>query len=187
LTSKLLVGLGNPGQSYEKTRHNAGFMVIAELLFRYPKVAVEVNSHVFLWEIDLSSQCRVLVAAPQNFMNRSGVVVSYLIEKYGVNLSNLLIIYDDFHLPLGQIRFRREGSSGGHNGIKSVIESLDANQIPRLKVGIGNGHSVTAVDFVLGEFEESESDVLAKAIKISADACAFFVSNNILRAMDTFN
>lgn len=162
---RLLVGLGNPGKKYEKTRHNVGFMVVEEFLrrLRVQDYSEECLSHLYRVRVDGKE---VLVAKPQTYMNNSGLAVVNLLEEYHINPEEMLVVYDDLDLPLGRLRLRTEGSSGGHHGMESIIRETKTEKFPRLRVGIGRPRDRNrVVDYVLSPFSEEEEVLLAKVLK----------------------
>jgi len=183
---RMLVGLGNPGERYAETRHNLGFMVIAELARRY---RVEPRRE----------ECRSLLAAhgslflvqPQTFMNRSGYAVRCLRERHGLEPSDFLIIYDEIHLPLGKLRLRPQGSPAGHRGLESVLESLGTDQVPRLRLGVASQAEPRPgdeqVEFVLSPFAVAERETVAAMISRAADACEVWSREGAEVAMRRFN
>jgi PTH1 family peptidyl-tRNA hydrolase len=186
----LLIGLGNPGSKYDGTRHNAGFEVADEFCARLAgnvTAPEEYCEAVCRAAFCGSSRKAVLVAKPLTYMNLSGDAVGALVRKYGLGADRCLIIVDDFQLPLGKLRFRKDGSPGGHNGLKSVSSAIGAGYL-RLRVGIGPlppGASV--IDFVLGVFDEGERGEVGRAVKEAAEAAAFMVDNGIDAAMNKYN
>ncbi len=153
---KLFVGLGNPGQKYENTRHNLGFIVLDEIV-----ASKHLNFKIWNDTADISfyeeSGLRVWFLKPVVFMNLSGVVVSSFTEYYKINPEEIFVFYDDFLIPLGRYRIRMSGSSGGHNGMSSIIESLHSDDFPRMKLGIGPLPKVIpAADFVLSKFVQED-------------------------------
>ncbi len=162
---KLVIGLGNPGEEYENTRHNIGFMVIDKIVksFRNLKREEECLSHVFKARI-LGKQ--VLFAKPQTFMNNSGIAVLNLMEEYGINPEEILVIYDDLDLPFGVTRLRLSGSSGGHRGVESIIKEIKTQNFPRLKIGIGRPKDKRdVVNYVLSPFNKEEEPLLGKILE----------------------
>ncbi len=162
----LLVGLGNPGSKYERTRHNIGFRVMEVLSEKYQgswdfekKLEAEC-SHIFI------DTTRVILIKPQNFMNVSGSAVKKALKWLGITKENMIIVYDDKDMEFGKIRFRESGSSGGHNGIKSIIEYVGSEMFDRLKIGVANEHiqKQDTADFVLGKFTKEEEDQLSGII-----------------------
>ncbi|RMH80902.1 MAG: aminoacyl-tRNA hydrolase [Acidobacteria bacterium] len=162
---RLVVGLGNPGKKYERTRHNVGFMVVDELLKKL-KVRVyteEGLSH--LYKVNLYGR-DVLFSKPQTYMNNSGLAVLNLLEEYKIEPEEMLVVYDDLDLPLSKLRLRLEGSSGGHHGIESIIKEIRTQRFPRLKVGIGRPRDKNkVVEYVLSPFEKEEEETLARVLE----------------------
>ncbi|MGI5854040.1 MAG: aminoacyl-tRNA hydrolase [Bacillota bacterium] len=181
----LLVGLGNPGTKYEYTRHNIGFQVI-ELLAR--RAGIRVNRREMQALVGQGVLCGrdVILVKPQTYMNASGEAVGPLARRYDIALDSLLVIVDDMDLPLGRIRFRGSGSSGGHNGLKSLIAHLGSEDFPRLRVGIGR--PVTgAINYVTSVFSKEEMPLWAQTVQTAADAVECFIAEGILAAMNRFN
>ncbi|WP_333784162.1 aminoacyl-tRNA hydrolase [Thermocrinis sp.] len=157
---KLVVGLGNPGKKYERTRHNVGFMVVDELLkkLRVKEYTQECLSHVYKVKV-LNRE--VLVAKPQTYMNNSGLAVLNLLEEYELSPKDMMVVYDDLDLPLGRIRLRLEGSSGGHHGVESIIKEIKSENFARLRIGIGRPKNKDkVVEYVLSPFEPEEEQIL---------------------------
>lgn len=162
---KLIAGLGNPGVKYSNTRHNMGFMVLDEILSQKSLKLSEKFKSFFVKDGDL------LFCLPLTYMNLSGQAVIQVMNFFKLDIKDILIVYDDISLPLGTLRFRQEGSDGGHNGIKSIIKETGSSSFARLKVGIGPQPSgVPSERFVLGEFEKSEKEPLQNVVKIAARA-----------------
>lgn len=183
----LIVGLGNPGEKYERTRHNCGFWVVDELARRSGREVrtPECQSHSTKANI---RGIETLLVKPQTFMNLSGVAVKALMKKHDIKADDILIISDDVALPVGKIRVRREGSAGGQNGLKSIIKEIGTSQFARLRVGIAPDHPISNLsDFVLGEFSKSEHVVLNEAIIVAADAVEVLLQNGIAEAMSKYN
>ena len=164
---KIVVGLGNPGSTYEGTRHNIGFRVI-DRLARQHNIALDQHRCAALIGLGKSHEEPLLLAKPQTFMNRSGVAVAALLEEYGVTAADLVVIYDDLDLPLGRIRIRTQGNAGGHRGVSSIIEHLGGVPFNRIRVGIGRPPEGTAViDYVLAPFGAAEMAELSTVIERS--------------------
>ena len=182
---RLVAGLGNPGREYEGTRHNAGFLVIDRLAVRLGLDLKFSAAWQTLWGRS-SDGCIFL--KPMTFMNASGRAVRACAGFYKVDAAATLIVYDDLALPLGQLRLRKNGSSGGQNGMESVIEHLGTSGIPRLRVGIGAaGRERSMVDHVLGTFTKSEQEALDGAIDRAADAVEHAHRHGVEAAMNLFN
>jgi len=161
---KLLVGLGNPGKKYEKTRHNVGFMVIDEIL-RKVKPREEREECLSLVCSAKIGGKDIRLAKPQTYMNNSGLAVVNLLEEYKLSPEEMLVIYDDLDLPLGRMRLRLEGSSGGHHGIESIVKEIKTEKFPRLKIGIGRPKDKNkVVEYVLSPFEKEEEPLLHQVL-----------------------
>jgi len=182
---KVIVGLGNPGREYERTRHNIGFMVLDQL-------ATESG---LAWEDKFLSRAttwrrkgdRLVLLKPQTWMNLSGRAVQRAVGFYKVPLEDLLVIYDDLDLPVGQLRLRFKGGDGGHRGIRSIIELLGTSDFLRLRIGIGHPERGDGTSHVLGRFARDEEVDVDEAIKGAADAVAIWLDDGFLKAMNRFN
>ncbi|MCE8159043.1 MAG: aminoacyl-tRNA hydrolase [Candidatus Moeniiplasma glomeromycotorum] len=152
---KLIVGLGNPGKEYENTRHNLGFWVIDSLA---QKLAVSLKQKKFNGLYYQNSE--YILLQPQTYMNNSGECVLAFMNYFQIPLANLLVVYDEVALPLGSFRYRSQGSAGGHNGVKNLIEKLGSKNFKRLRVGIGYEPSFTLQEWVLGKFRGSEKEAI---------------------------
>jgi len=183
---KLIVGLGNPGRKYARTRHNVGFQVIKILAGEHEFESPE-NQCQSLTSRGTISQQEVILAQPLTYMNRSGRAVSCLIRRYELKGEDLLVIYDDLNLEPGQLRLRRSGSSGGHNGMKSIIDRLGSDDFPRLRIGIGSPPGISASAYVLETFSPEEKEVIEPALKEAARAVEIYLSEGITEAMNQFN
>jgi len=185
---KLIVGLGNPGPEYRDTRHNVGFKVIDALAERWRAQdqwrekfeALHIKTNV--------GDEAVILAKPLTFMNLSGQAVAGLSGFYKIAPADILIVTDDVAIPLGRLRARREGGAGGHNGLKSIIQSLATQAFPRMRVGVGRGDSRRDLaDHVLGRFEADEHGTVSAALLRAAEASEVFLSDGIERVMNVFN
>ena len=185
---KLVVGLGNPGPEYRDTRHNVGFWVIDEIARRWG-VSDSGRERFAAWNVRATRGGEsVLLAKPLTFMNNSGFVVSRLSQYFQIEPPDLLVVIDEAALPLGRLRARREGSAGGHNGLKSIIEQLGGQAFPRLRVGVGRGDNRRDLaDHVLSRFEPDERATIEAATLRAADAVEMFVADGIEGVMNTFN
>lgn len=184
---KLILGLGNPGDRYRATRHNLGFRVVEEVARRRGRRldGEECNARI-------GGDAEVLLAAPQTYMNRSGNAARCLVERHGYEPPQLLVVFDDVHLALGQLRLRRGGSPGGHRGMESVLESLGTGQVPRLRLGVAPGEEAEVsgeelVDFVLQPFATDERESVEEMVDRAADACEHWLAHGIEAAMNRFN
>ena len=184
----LIVGLGNPGEQYEWTRHNAGFMVVDELARRAGQMLRVKECQALTARVTLANQTALLVK-PQTFMNLSGVAVTQLQAKYEQReAERVLVITDDFALPFGKLRIRPEGSAGGHNGLKSLIAKLNTPKFPRVRLGIAPEHPLkNAADFVLAEFSRAERELLKDMVERAADAVEAVLADGVTDAMNRFN
>ena len=182
-----IVGLGNPGASYEKTRHNLGFMLVDELA-RDAQSQVKRDECRSLVGRAVIESSTVELAKPQTFMNLSGEAVSCLIKKDGRSIERLIVISDDLALPLGSIRLRPKGTHGGHNGLRSIIDCLGTNEFIRLRIGIMPEHPIAnAKSFVLENFGKSEQETVEKVLKNSAEAAKTVIKDGIDAAMAKWN
>lgn len=184
---KAIVGLGNPGRDYARTRHNLGFLVVDALVerARISLDQVECNALVGRGEV---AGVAVLLAKPRTFMNRSGDAVACLVSTYALEPADVLVVVDDLALPLGTIRLRRRGRAGGHNGLKSIIAALGTTDFPRLRLGIKPECPIEdTVAFVLSEFEEHERPVVEAMIARAVEAITVFLREGVDAAMSRFN
>ena len=192
--SKLIIGLGNPGLRYEKTKHNIGFRVIDTLYDKLQttndtdnsttkRVTSVCNSLVIQTELHGSP---IVLAKPMTYMNNSGSAVAALINRYDILLEDLCIIYDDVHLDVGMIRIRRKGSDGGQKGMQSIIHHLGTYEFPRLRIGIGEPVG-DITNYVLSEFSKSEEIEIQRTIERAVDAVDTILQEGILTAMNRFN
>ncbi|HEV8238194.1 MAG TPA: aminoacyl-tRNA hydrolase [Thermoanaerobaculia bacterium] len=185
-STRLIVGLGNPGAEYRDTRHNVGFRVVEEMARRagVRLRAGECNSLV-------GESDDVLLAQPQTFMNRSGYAVRCLVERRELASSSILVVLDDIALPLGRLRLRPSGSPGGHRGLESILESLQTDALPRLRLGVREEEEPIVgealVDYVLGPFSPAARERVDEMIARAADACECWLAAGIDRAMALFN
>jgi PTH1 family peptidyl-tRNA hydrolase len=183
----VIAGLGNPGQRYEPTRHNAGYLVadrLAERLGARPQAAP--RPELVLQRAVLAGRVVYLVK-PVTFMNCSGVAVRQVTERLGVGPGELLVICDCLDLPLGRIRLRQGGSSGGHRGVESVIRELGTDQFPRLRVGIGRPGSGSGMDYVLGTWAAAELPVVGQSVSVAAEAALVLLTEGLPAAMNRYN
>ena len=184
----LIVGLGNPGAQYEWTRHNCGFTVIDELARRAVR-EVRTRECQALTARARIGEVEALLAKPQTFMNLSGAAVKALVDKHGIeSAASVLIVSDEIALPFGRLRVRREGSAGGHNGLKSIIAELGTQNFPRLRLGIGPDHPIADTStFVLAEFPRRDREALAEMVTRAADAVEVILTTGIAEAMAKYN
>ena len=183
---KIIVGLGNPGKEYKNTRHNIGYMVLEEMASRYPIEKQDSKFDAVIGQIRVKGE-KVLLVKPLTYMNLSGKAVQPLMHWHKLGLEDLMVIYDDMDLPLGTIRMRAAGGSGGHNGIKSIIERLADSEFARTRIGIGRPADREAVDWVLGNFNSDEKKQMEQTIKQAADAVERWITGGIMEAMNAYN
>jgi len=184
----MIVGLGNPGKEYTHTRHNVGFRV-TDLLAQRLKIKIDRLKMKALTRFADVGGCRVLLVQPQTYMNLSGAAVSALASYYKIKPERILVIFDDISLPVGRIRIRRDGSAGGHNGIKSIIQSLGTDQFPRIKVGVGaKPHpDYDLADWVLSKFSAQEEKALEPALENAAAAAIVVLEQGLDKAASAYN
>jgi len=184
---KLVVGLGNPGRNYAATRHNVGFGVVQMLAQRHGVGRARTKFHGETVEASLDGQ-RALLLCPWTYMNRSGLSVREARNFYKMDLSDVLVICDDFNLPLGKLRCRPKGSSGGQKGLQDIVRALGTDQVPRLRLGVGippEGWEVTG--YVLSAFATDELPLVRQALTRAADAVAVWAREGIEACMNQYN
>ncbi len=184
---RIVVGLGNPGEEYTATRHNVGFEVVDRLAARHGatlrtdrRLAARVAPARVAGE-------ETLLVEPLSYMNLNGPVVARIVREREVPIEGLLVVADDYHLPLGELRMRRQGTAGGHNGLKSLIGALGTQEFTRLRIGIGEAPPGGAVDFVLTRFRRSEKPVIEGALDRAADCVEEWCRAGADAAMNKFN
>lgn len=183
----LVVGLGNPGQKYKRTRHNIGFMVLNQMAERFDRAFVKHKRHYKYCVISNFSREFVLIK-PTTYMNRSGLAVSEALHFFNIKNPQLLVMHDDLNLPFDKLRLRAKGSDGGHKGLASIIYHLQTQEIPRLRIGVGAQFDrEQMVEFVLSPFYQEEQKSLPALIERASDATLCFLENGIERAMNDYN
>jgi peptidyl-tRNA hydrolase, PTH1 family len=180
---KLIAGLGNPGAKYENTRHNLGFLAIDRLLRNSPALSERIAHSALLFETEKYGK----LCKPLCYMNRSGGPIAAICADFEIQPEEVLIIYDDFALELGLIRVRARGTSGGHNGLQSVIEKLQTTHVPRIRLGIKTPQMDSWIDYVLTEFKKSENPVVSEMIDLCSDVVEVILEKGINAAMNQFN
>ncbi len=183
---KLIVGLGNPGARFARNRHNAGFLIADRFALAHDLVFARKRFNAALAEGTVSGE-RVMVAKPQTFMNASGEAVGKLFAFFKIAPLDLIVVYDDLDLPLGKLRLRANGSSGGHHGMESIIERIGTSDFPRLRIGIGRPNPNADIDHVLSDFEPEERGVMDETFARAADALDVWLADGIEKAMNRFN
>lgn len=183
----VIMGLGNPGPKYSGTRHNAGFW-FADCIAKLLNIEVERrHKSVRIGEGTLGDS-RVVIAKPRTYMNKSGQAAEYLLDRYSINAQKLLVAYDDIHLPPGKIRLRASGSAGGHNGMRSVISSMNTQDFPRIRIGVGSQEpGDDQIGYVLGEPSSQEMLQIDAAIEQGIKAVARILDEGIDASMSEFN
>ncbi len=184
----LVVGLGNPGDKYENTRHNAGFMAIDQLADRGDFPVQRLKFHALTHQATISGQ-GVLVMKPTTYMNLSGDAVAEAAAFYKVSEEHILVLCDDVSLPLGKLRIRTSGSAGGHNGLKSIIQRLGTDKFPRVKIGVGGKPhpDYDMADWVLGKFVGPDKTAIDEATLRAAQAVECYLKDGPQKAMNQFN
>lgn len=184
----IIAGLGNPGVSYEQTRHNAGFLALDAIEKKYTPTSPEHKFNAVCRRAVIGGKSCLLMR-PQTFMNKSGEAVSDAMDFYDIPPENIIVIYDDISLDVGTMRIRRKGSAGGHNGIKSIIELCGSQDFPRIKIGIGGKPhpDYDLADWVLSRFSEEDMKTLAEVFEKSAEALELIVRGETGEAMNRFN
>jgi peptidyl-tRNA hydrolase, PTH1 family len=183
---KLIVGLGNPGPEYERTRHNVGWQIIDAFA---KKFRIELSRHEksALTGTGRVAGGSVMVAKPLTYMNLSGDSVRLLVNAYLESTQELIVVYDDIDLPLARLRIRPNGSAGTHNGMRSIISELQSENFPRLRIGIGSAGEGKLRDYVLDEFSAEEQPAIDQAIGKAVDALVLFCRDDLKRAMNQYN
>jgi peptidyl-tRNA hydrolase, PTH1 family len=179
----LVAGLGNPGPEYAQTRHNIGFAVVDALALAWGVTAENSKKWGALW----AKSDRGILVKPLAFMNRSGEPLAAVADFYKIAPAEMLIVLDDFALPLGRLRLRPDGGPGGHNGLESIIVQFGTEEIPRLRIGIGAAPNEGAIDHVLGRFFEEEKSLVEASIARAVEAVNCAIDKGVVSAMNTFN
>ena len=183
----LIAGLGNPTREYEKTRHNVGFSVIDVLADKY-NIDVSDRKHKALCGKGVIEGEKVLLLKPQTFMNLSGESIREAVDYYKIDPEDIIVIYDDISLDVGQIRIRKKGSAGGHNGLKNIIKMLGHDTFTRVRMGVGEKpKNYDLADYVLGHFPVEERKVMDDATKTAAEAIRMILTESADAAMNHFN
>ena len=180
---RLVVGLGNPGAEYNRTRHNVGFEVVDALASEWGLTW----QHSKAWQALWAKNEKVILVKPASYMNRSGEPLAAVANFYKIEPPQILVVLDDMALELGRLRLRLEGGTGGHNGLESIILQFGTEEIPRLRIGIGAAPTEGATDYVLGRFFEEEQPLVEKTLSRAADAVKWAIDKGVLSAMNLFN
>ena len=183
----LIAGLGNPTREYDKTRHNVGFSVIDVLADKY-NIDVSDRKHKALCGKGIIEGEKVLLLKPQTFMNLSGESIREAVDYYKIDPEEIIVIYDDISLDVGQLRIRKKGSAGGHNGIKSIISHLGHDAFLRIKIGVGEKpRGYDLADYVLGHFEGEDKEKMEEAYEKAVQAVRMALHGDVCEAMNQFN
>ncbi len=186
----VIIGLGNPGSEYDGTRHNIGFSVV-NALSAIHKIKFREGRGDFLYASGWQQGEQFLLVKPMTYMNNSGIAVKEIVEQHGVSIKDLLVVVDDFQLPLGSLRIRLTGSDGGHNGLASIIYLLESDTFPRLRCGIRSDampkDKNKLRNFVLAQFDTSETEQVKKMIQNASDAVLTVMRQGLRQAMNEFN
>ena len=182
----VIAGLGNPGRQYEKTRHNMGFLVVDEFAEAHGIDVRRIKHKALIGEGRIAGE-KILLVKPQTYMNLSGESLREVMAYYDVPMENLIVVYDDMDLETGTLRIRKKGSSGSHNGMKSVIYQLQSDEFPRIRIGIGSTSGDEWKDYVTGQVTEKEAGILAETIRNAAAALECILTDGIDIAMNRFN
>ena len=183
---KLIIGLGNVGAKYTFTRHNVGFMLVDKIAMDNSATFKE-NSKLKSLIAKFTADEEIMLVKPTTYMNLSGEAMRAVIDYYKISPEDMIIVYDDLSLNLGKIRFRANGSDGGHNGIKSIIQHLGTNKFARLKIGIGPQPPIPSEAFVLQNFSNSELETLKTVINKSDEAIEYYFANGIQKTQNSYN
>ena len=182
----VIAGLGNPGRQYEKTRHNMGFLVVDEFAAAHGIDVRRIKHKALIGEGRIAGE-KILLVKPQTYMNLSGESLREVMTYNDVHMENLIVVYDDMDLETGTLRIRKKGSSGSHNGMKSVIYQLQSDEFPRIRIGIGSTSGDEWKDYVTGQVTEKEAGILAETIRNAAAALECILTDGIDIAMNRFN
>ncbi|RHM60853.1 MULTISPECIES: aminoacyl-tRNA hydrolase [Coprobacillaceae] len=183
---KLIIGLGNPGNQYQGTRHNVGFMVLDQLANKWN---VNINQDKFkgLYVKTNYQGEAVILLKPQTYMNLSGESVRQVMDFYKIEREDIIVIYDDLDMPVGKLRLREKGSAGGHNGIKSIISHVGGQDFKRIRVGIERSKVIPVVDYVLGKFTKEQKPFIDQGIHQAVEAIEDCLEHDFHHAMNQFN
>ncbi len=183
---KLIVGLGNPGRTYSKTRHNTGFLVIDKLCEYYGVNLSEKKFKNNYVKFKVKNQ-DVIFTQPQTFMNLSGEAVSQLANYFKVETSDILVISDDLDLPVGKVRFRKNGNDGGQRGVRNIIERLSSKEFNRCRIGIGNDKLIPTADYVLGKVEKENLELYEQSLNHATKGIIEWINSDISTTMNLYN
>lgn len=184
---RIIIGLGNPTEKYQATRHNIGWDAITRISDDY-RIPLNQKKHKAICGMGYIEGEKVILAQPITYMNLSGESVRELVDFYKVPTEDIIVIYDDINLDVGQLRIRKKGSAGGHNGIKSIINHLGTEDFPRIRIGVGEKpKDWDLADYVLSRFKDEEEIAIREALKDTSDACRIIITDGIDAAMNKYN
>ena len=184
---KIIIGLGNPEPEYSRTRHNMGFDVV-NLIAQKNNIDLSRTKYNAIYGTGIINEEKVILIKPQTFMNNSGEAVIEFVRFYKEAIKNILVIYDDMDTEIGTIRIRAKGGAGSHNGMKSIVNELDSENFPRIRVGIGRPKvEYDRIDYVIGKISEEDYIQLQKGEKIAAEATEYWIKNGIDNTMNMYN
>jgi len=187
MSKYLIVGLGNPGREYAFNRHNVGFMAVSRLATKHSVTFTRKQGKALVTTLRLGEKA-VILAKPQTFMNLSGEAVQGLVKYYEIDLANLMVCHDDLDLPVGAIRIRPDGGAGGQNGVKSIIQHLNTQNFPRLRLGIGRPPGrMDPAAYVLQDFKEFDGEIIDQTLNKAVEAIETFIKVDLNTAMNKFN
>ncbi len=181
---KMIVGLGNIGKEYEKTRHNIGFMAIDLLL---KKLDLKLDLKKFKAEYTIDKKNNVMIVKPLTYMNLSGEAVLSLANYYKIKRENIIVVYDDLDLEVGKIRIRENGSSAGQKGIGNIISLFNSSEIKRIRIGIGKNKMIPVVDYVLQKISKEEEVIYSEVFEKVSNALIYYLNNDFKQTMNKFN
>jgi len=184
---KVVVGLGNPGKQYERTRHNVGFDVLSQLADWHGVTSFKSQFEAVVGEFSIAGQ-KALLVAPQTYMNLSGRSVAALVKFFKLPSTDVLVVCDDMNLPVGRLRMRGSGSAGGQKGLQDIIQSLSTQEVPRLRIGVGRPPAgFSAADYVLGRFRSEDSELISQAVHFAAKGIECWIQDGLELAMNQVN
>ncbi|MBP3892281.1 MAG: aminoacyl-tRNA hydrolase [Solobacterium sp.] len=185
---KLIAGLGNPGKEYRNTRHNSGFMVMDYLLDQFQQPILQEKWNALITKQNVNGE-NVLLMKPLTFMNRSGDAIQQVAHYYDIEPEDILIIHDDMDLPVGSVRIRKKGSSGGQKGMQSIIDCMGTNEIPRIRIGVGHSkhEHEEVVDWVLSSVPKEEKEKFEIALKVASEAAYAWINQPMEIVMAKYN
>lgn len=182
----VIVGLGNPGKKYEYTKHNVGFWTLDYLADKHGIKVNKIRHKALVGEGLIGGQ-KVLLVKPQTFMNLSGNAVKEVLDYYKIDPNELIVVFDDADIEMGRLRIRKGGSAGSHNGMKSIIQTIQNNTFPRIKIGIGRGREGDLASYVLDGFGKKDKSIMKNAIARAAESIACLLEEGVDSAMNAFN